>query len=377
MSHDQIESPPVSTDEAPLPGSRPRGLTRHAVLSFLARYGAILVLLGMCVAFSFASPYFLTTGNLLIVLNQVAIVGVMAGGLTIVLAAGQFDLSVGYVASFAGIVATGTIALHGQPVWVGVLAGLAIGSAVGLVNGFIVSKLKVNALVATLGVGTMVIGLNYVYHSGTSITSGIPDAFVAIALDRPILGISNLVLISAGILVLLWIFLNLTVRGQETQALGGSEEAALLAGVRVDRVRITAFVIVGLCAGAAGVLLASSLSGGTSTAADGYLLDAYAAAFLGSVVLRNGQFHIFGTVIGVITVGVGFNGLALFGAPSSMQYLFKGGLLVAAMALSTGARRYGLAATRSRPAANDVDADLEATAPTGTVAGDPAGRVRD
>ncbi|MDO8307249.1 MAG: ABC transporter permease [Actinomycetota bacterium] len=373
MSPDQGGSPPVTTDAEPPQGSRPRGLTRHSVLSFLARYGAILVLLGMCVAFSFLSPYFLTKGNLLIVLNQVAIVAVMAGGLTIVLAAGQFDLSVGYVASFAGIVSTGTMVLHGQPVWVGVLAGLAIGAAVGLCNGFIVSKLKVNALVATLGVGTMVIGLNYLYHSGTSITSGIPDAFVAIALSTPFLGISNLVLISAGILVLLWIFLNLTVRGQETQALGGSEEAALLAGVRVDRVRITAFVIVGLCAGAAGVLLAASLSGGTSTAADGYLLDAYAAAFLGSVVLRNGQFHIFGTVIGVITVGVGFNGLALFGAPSSMQYLFKGGLLVAAMALSTGARRYGLGAKRSGPVVVAADSDVESAAPAGTRAGDPTG----
>lgn len=332
-----VSSEPVSSQQAD--GAALRRLSGRSVLQFCARYGAILVLVGMCVVFSFASPYFLTTANLLIVLNQVSIVAVMAGGLTIILAAGQFDLSIGYVASFAGIFAAGTMALHQQSTAVGLLAGVAVGGAVGLVNGFIVSKLKVNALVATLGTGTIVIGLNYHYHSGTSIAVGIPQSFIDLTLKRNF-GISNLVLIAGLILLILWVFLNLTVRGQETQALGGNEDAALLAGIRVDRVLITAFVVAGLCAGAAGVLLASSLASGQATAADGYLLDAYAAAFLGSAVLRNGEFHILGTVIGVLTVGIGFNGLALFNAPSEYQYVFKGSVLIAAVALSTVARRY-------------------------------------
>ncbi len=315
-------------------------------LAFLARYGAIVILLGMCVAFSITSPYFLTSANLLVVLNQVSIVAVLAGGLTIILAAGQFDLSIGYVASFAGVVAAGTIALHQQSVVVGVIVGLLIGAAVGLVNGLIVSKLRVNALVATLGVGTIVVGLNFLYHSGTSITGDIPASFVQITLGTVFFGVSNLVIIAAVILLLLWLFLNVTVPGQETQAIGGSEEASRLAGVRVDRVRILAFAITGLCAGAGGVLLASTLAGGEATAADSYLLDAYAAAFLGSAVLRNGEFHILGTVVGVLTVGVGFNGLALFNAPSPYQYLFKGGVLILAVAFSTVARRYAPVAGR-------------------------------
>lgn len=319
---------------------------RYRLLALLARYGALVVLVGMCVAFSIASPHFLTSSNLLNVLNQVSVVAVIAGGLTLVLAAGQFDLSIGYVASFAGVLSTGAISLQHQSVLVGCVAGVLIGALVGLVNGLIVSKLKVNALVATLGMGTVVIGLNFLYHSGTAITANIPDSFVGLTLGS-VLGIPNLVLIAVFILLLLWLFLNFTVPGQEMQALGGSEEASMLAGVRVDRIRITAFVIAGLCAGAAGVLLASSLAGGESTAADSYLLDAFAAAFLGSAVLRNGEFHIVGTVIGVITVGIGFNGLALFDTPSAYQYLFKGGLLIAAVALSTVARRYSRVSEKS------------------------------
>lgn len=351
-----------------------QNLTGLGLLAFFARYGALVILAVMCIAFSFSSSSFLTTANLLVVLQQVSIVAVLAGGLTVVLAAGQFDLSIGYAASFAGVLAAGSLGLHGQPLLVSVTIALAFGASVGFVNGFIVSKLKVNALVATLGVGTVTIGLNFLYHSGTAITANIPASFINLTLGTAFFGLPNLVFIAALILLLLWFFLNFTVQGQEIQALGGSEEASLLAGVRVDRVRITAFVITGLCAAAGGVLLASSLAGGESTAADAYLLDAYAAAFLGSAVLRNGEFHIIGTVIGVLTVGVGFNGLALFNAPSPYQYLFKGGILIAAVALSTVARRYAPGADRSSAASGEIDstpipakpADGRAS-PTGTL----------
>jgi ribose transport system permease protein len=344
------QTPTAVTSAVEVETHRPRlGL---AVLAFLARYGSIIVLVGMCVVFSFASPYFLSRDNLMIVLDQVAIVAVLAGGLTVVLAAGQFDLSIGYVASYAGIVAAGSMALHDLSVVVSVAAGVMIGALVGLVNGLIVSKLKVNALVTTLGIGTIVIGLNFVYHSGTPITDGIPESFVNMTLSTSFLGLSNLVLISALIMGALWVFLNYTAKGQELQALGGNEEAASIAGIRVDRIRTLAFVIAGTCAGAGGVLLASSIAGGQSTAADGYLLDAYAAAFLGSAVLRHGEFHILGTVVGVLTVGIGFNGLALFDAPSEYQYIFKGGLLIVAVGLSTAARSYASGPTTSRSRRN-------------------------
>ena len=144
----------------------------------------------------------------------------------------------------------------------------------------------------------------------------------------------------AIVLGLLWLVLNRTPLGQRIQAVGANTEAARLAGVRVDRTKIAAFVIAGVCAAITGVLLASLLGSGTVSAADGYLMDSFAAVFIGSATLRDGRFHIVGTLVGVLVVNVGFNGLSLLGTPTFWQYIFKGGILVLAVALSTIARRY-------------------------------------
>lgn len=165
----------------------------------------------------------------------------------------------------------------------------------------------------------------------------------AIALVGVFLGLPNPIWIMAAVLALLWVVLNRTDLGQRIQAVGGNIEAARLAGIPVDRIKITAFVITGVCAALTGVLLASLLGSGTASAADSYLLDAFAAVFLGSATLRDGEFHILGTLIGVIIINTGFNGLSIFGAETFYQFLFKGGILVLAVALSTVARRYSRA----------------------------------
>ncbi len=143
----------------------------------------------------------------------------------------------------------------------------------------------------------------------------------------------------ALIVIVLWVILNRTATGQRIQAVGSNPVASRFAGIRTDRSKITAFVIAGACAAITGILLASLLGSGAVAAADGYLMDAFAAIFLGLATLRDGEFHIVGTLIGVLVVSVGFNGLSLLGTPTSRQYIFKGGILVAAVALSTIARR--------------------------------------
>jgi len=312
----------------------------RVALMLFARYGTLLALGVMFIAFSIQASGFLTTGNLLNVLSQISITAIIAGGLTIVLAAGEFDLSIGWVASFAGVMVTGLMAHQHLSILVAILVALALGASIGIFNGLIVTKLGVNALIATLGTGTVVVGFNYLYGSGLSISLGIPPSFSNIALSKAIPSIPNPIVIMAAVFALLWVFLNLTARGQEVQAVGGNAEASRLSGIRVERVKILAFAISGTCAAAGGVLLASLLGSGQSTAGDSYLLDAFAAVFLGSAALRDGEFHIVGTLIGVLTVGIGFNGLALFGAATFYQYMFKGGLLIAAVALSSIARRY-------------------------------------
>lgn len=333
----------VATKNPPTATGENRGHLRRRVLVLLSRYGTLIGLAAMVVVFGIRSPTtFLTVPNLLNVLNQSSLTAIIAAGLTMALVVGQFDLSIGYVASFAGLLVVGSIARDGMPVAIGLVFVLMVGAGIGSLNGFLVAKVKINAVIATLGVGTVLTGLGFAYSS-FPIATGVPPEFVQIALGRPLLGIPNPILVMVVVLAVLWVVLNKTDLGQRMQAVGGNKEAARLSGIRVDRVTMFAFAVAGVCAALTGILLSSTLGSGTLAAADGYLLDAFAAVFLGSATLRDGEFHIVGTFVGVLIIAVGFNGLSIFGAPTYFQPVFKGAILVLAVGLSTLARRYARA----------------------------------
>lgn len=332
---------PGADSPAELAGGQGRGAA-IAVMMFVAKYGTLIVLAVMIATLGILAPgSFLTGRNLLNILSQVSLTAIVAGGLTLVLVVDEFDLSVGYTASLGGIFAVGLTVNQQLPIPVSIVVVFGFGALVGLCSGLIVTKLGVNALVATLGVGTIVVGINYGYSGGIPI-SGIDKfpAFTEIAQGKLFGLIPNPVVIMLVILALLWVLLNRTALGQHMQAVGGNRQAARLSGVRIDRVRIAAFMVAGLCAVIAGTLLASRVGSGQVNAGDRYMMDSFAAVFLGSAALRDGEFHILGTFIGVVTVGVGFNGLAILGAPTFMQYILSGTLLIVAVALSTVARRY-------------------------------------
>jgi ribose transport system permease protein len=248
-------------------------------------------------------------------------------------------MSIGYQASFAGVLVTGLMANQHISYPEAIVIVLVVGALFGLINGLIVTKFAVNAFVATLGTGTVIVGLNYAYSNGTPITAGLPAAFINLG-NGSLAGIPISIIVMVVVLVLLWVLLNRTDLGQSIQAVGGNIEASRLSGIRVDRVKILAFVLSGLCASLTGILLAARLGSGEPTAGDGYLLDSFAAVFLGSAALRDGEFHIIGTFIGVLLVGVAFNGLGILGAPTFWQYVFQGALLVIAVAMSSVARKY-------------------------------------
>ncbi len=318
----------------------PARQTRRVALMIVSKYGTLIAMGIMIVIFGVTVPggAFLSTNNLFNILNQSALTAIIAFGLTIVLVVGEFDLSIGYAASLAGVLVSGLLVNQGVALPVAVLVTLAVGAVIGVVNGLLVTKARVNAVVATLGIGTTLIGLSYGYTAGSPITA-VPTAFTNITLGA-FVGIQNPIWYMAIVLVLLWVVLNRTPLGQRIQAVGANKEAARLAGIRTDRVKVAAFVIAGLCAALTGILLASLLGSGTVSAGDGYLLDSFAAVFLGVATLRDGEFHILGTLVGVLVVNVGFNGLSLLGTPTFWQFIFKGGILVLAVALSTVARRY-------------------------------------
>jgi ribose transport system permease protein len=212
---------------------------------------------------------------------------------------------------------------------------LGIGALIGLVNGLIVTKIKVNSVIGTLGVGTILTGVAFAYSSGVPIVAGVPEAFLQISLGRYFFGIPNNILIMAAVLGGLWVLVERTSIGQEIQAVGGNPSAARLSGIVNDRIKILGFVISGVCAALTGILLASRLGSGTASAADSYLMTAFAAVFLGSATLRDGEFHILGTLIGALIIAFGFNGLNIFGAPTFSQYVLQGAILIVAVGLSS------------------------------------------
>ncbi len=337
MSTVQKITPPAPAREQ---SRAPAGTGRRTALAFVAKYGSIIGMFLMIVAFSIAAPRaFPTLSNFLNILNQAALTAIISGGLTVVLIVGEMDLSIGYHGSLAGVLVTGLMVKQGLPVWLAIVLVLGIGVLVGILNGSIVTKVKVNSVIATLGIGTMLIGVTFAYSTGVPIASGVPKVFTAIALNRSILDIPNNVFIMLAVLFLLWLLVNRTDLGQQIQAVGGNIEAARLSGIRVDRVKVIAYVASGLCAALTGILLASLIGSGTASAADSYLLNAFAATFLGSATLKDGEFHIPGTFIGVLIIGIGFNGLAIFGAPTFYQYIFQGAILVIAVGLSSVARQ--------------------------------------
>jgi len=305
-------------------------------LGLFARYATILGLVLMILAFSVLSPRaFPTVNNFTNVLNQASLAMIIAGGLTLAVVVGELDLSVGFAASLHGVLVTGLIVGDGLPIPAAILIVLALGALIGLVNGLIVTKIKVNSVIATLGVGTILTGLSFAYSAGVPIVSGVPEAFLQISLGRWLFGIPNNIIIMALVLGALWILVERTALGQEIQAVGGNPAAARLAGINVDRIKTLGFVVSGMCAALTGILLASRLGSGTTSAADSYLLTAFAAVFLGSATLRDGEFHVLGTMVGALIIAFGFNGLNIFGAPTYSQYVLQGAILIIAVGLSS------------------------------------------
>jgi ribose transport system permease protein len=324
---------PESPELAGSPGSL-------RALRILSRYATLIALAVMIIVFSIHSPNaFFTVDNFVNVLNQSSLTALIAGGLTVTLIVGEFDLSIGYASSLAGVLVAGLMGQQGLPVALAVLAVMAVGGGIGAVNGILVAKAGINAVVATLGIGTILVGVSYTYTNGQPIATGLPDVFLNFALGK-VWGVPKPVLITAAVLALLWVIVNLTDLGQRLQAVGGNPEAARLSGIAVDRVKIFAFVTSGVCAALTGIMLSSLIGSGTLAAGDSYLLSAFAAVFLGSATLRDGEFHILGTVIGVIIINTGINGLSIFGVATSYQNIFTGSVLIIGVGLSTVARRY-------------------------------------
>lgn len=311
---------------------RPR--VREVIIHILSRYGTILGLVCMLLIFSILRPnHFPTINNLLTILKQGAVLAVMAMGLTVVLVLLDFDLSIGALGSFVGVITTGLMARNAIPIHIAIPIGLLLGASVGLVNGLIVTFLGVSSLIATLAMGTILVGATFLYTGGSAIRANLPSSIFVLG-GQSTAGIPNAVLVMLAFGVILWVVMHHTETGRQMYAIGGNVEAARLSGVNVQRQRVIGFTFCGLGAGLAGILMASLLRIGHPQACDGLLLDAFTASFLGAVTLREGEFHVGGTLIGVIILYVVLNGLTMVGAEFYLQNIIKGVILIVAVAAS-------------------------------------------
>jgi len=310
-------------------------------LGFFGKYGTLIGLAFMIILFTALKPNaFPTVRNFLNILNQGSLLAILAFGSTVVLIVNEFDLSPGFIASFAGVLVSGFMVIQHFPIGLAIVLVLFLCLILGLISGLVVTRLRVSSVIATIGTGGIILGLNYAYANGAPIATGIPDWFLNITLFKVFGVIPSNVAFMFALMAILWVLLNKTELGQRIQAVGGNAQAAELAGINVSRIKIIAFMIGSFCAGLTGILLASVIGSGTTNAGDAYMINAFAAVFLGSATLKEGEFHILGTFIGVLIINIGFNGLAIFGVPTFFQHIFQGVILIGAVALSSVSRMY-------------------------------------
>ena len=320
---------------AATPSARPATPRRPlGQLLSVRNIGAIYVWIAIIVLFSLiASETFPTAQTAKAILNQYSITGIVALSLVIPLAAGFYDLSIGYTLGLAGILAAYLLENTGMsPLAAGAIT-IAACVVIGLFNALVVVGFGINSFIGTLGTGAVLAAITLAISNDQTITGRIGEDFAKIA-STSWEGLMLPVLYLLAIVVGLWWWLERTRMGRNFYAMGFEREAARLSGVKIDRLGTIAFVTSAVIAGFAGMVLAGRVSSASPSVGPAYLIPAFSAAFLGATQLRQGRFNAWGTVIAVLLLGTGNVGLLLDGGPAWTPQLFEGLVLIAAVGLT-------------------------------------------
>jgi inositol transport system permease protein len=301
------------------------------------KLGLVVALAAIFIALSIARPNFLTVGNLVNLVRQISINGVLAVGVTFVLLTGGVDLSLGSMVALAGVIAATFAHPGGYPVVVPVMLGIATGAACGAINGLVITRAKIAPFIVTLGMMTAARGTALVASGGRPV-SNLDRAFTAIG-SGDVLGVPVPILILIAVAVCAHLFLKNFRLGRYVYAVGGSENAARASGLNVGGVKLFAYTLCGALAGLAGVVLAGRITTGQPNAGVGYELDAIAAVVIGGTSLNGGVGGIGGTVLGALLMGVINNGLDLLNVSSYYQQIVKGLIIVAAVCLDRSKKK--------------------------------------
>ena len=309
----------------------------------MSRFGTLAGFAGVVIVLWLLLPdTFMTARNLLNISQQISMLGVIAFTMTIVMAMGDFDLSVGSMVSLAGVTAA-VLFTHEQPMLIAVTAALLVGLAGGLLNGVLVSYVGILPFVATLGTLTIFSGLAFIVSSGKTIFGrDIPAAFGEFArggLPLDVFGIEsirvpNLTILALAVLCIVWFVLERKAFGRHLYVIGSNAQAAELSGIAVRKLRLAAFVLTGFGAAMAGLMLASRVASANPTQGAGLMLDGIACVFLGMTLHRHREPHVLGTLAGVVLLGLLDNGLTQLRVDSYVREVMVGGILIIAVGLS-------------------------------------------
>ncbi len=339
---------------------------RDAVTRAVSVWGLLVLFILLVALFSALRPdTFLTTFNIRSILSNKSVQLLVALSVFIPMVANQFDLSAGFNVGISQVLAIG---LQGQgwPWQAAVAAVVAMGALVGLVNGLLVTRVKINSFIATLGTGTILYGLNAWYTGGQQVLAPLPPAFLAISGSLWI--VPAPAIYALVVALTLWIVFEYQPLGRYLYVLGASPRAAELNGISARRYVTLAFVAAGTLAAFAGVVLQSQLQVGQSSVGQEYLLPAFTAALLGATSIRPGRVNVWGTVLAVAVLAVTVAGLNQLGAPFFVEPLFNGAMLILAVGLAVQAaerrQRRGTEAERAAAASgiSPVE-DVEESAP--------------
>jgi len=301
--------------------------------AIMTKYGTMITLVLIIALFSIFIDGFRSSGNLVNILKQIALLTVIAEGFTMCLVVDELDLSFANIACLSGII-SGRLILSGMPTIVAVGVPLLVGLAFGLVSGVLVTKVGISSLITTLAMSILGTGLTYWITGGVSLYGQMPSSFLMLGRGY-FLGIPSLIVIMALSVIFHHVFITQTKGGMHLRATGANCEAAKLSGVNTDFYKVLALTMTSTAAALTGVLLTSKLGAANPEAASGYMMDTFAASLLGTTVLSMGQASPIGTFIGALMIGVLNNGMTLAGAQYYMQDIVKGIIIIVSVSIAS------------------------------------------
>ena len=296
--------------------------------NIVLKYKSLIGLLILCMVISIIAPRFLTFGNLKNVFTQVSVNAVIAIGMSFVILTGGIDLSVGSILAVSGAAAASIMSSSGN-VFLAIIVALAIGTIIGLINGVLVSKGRIQAFIVTLATMTIFRGVTYVFTDGTPI-SGLGQSFSSIG-NKMILGLPIPVVLMVIVFGIALYILSQTRYGRYVYAIGGNEDSARLSGINTDKIKTLVYVISGAAAALSGIIVTSRIGSASPNAGVGFELDAIAAVVVGGTSLAGGEGSVVGTIIGALIIGVLNNGLNLINVSPFYQAIVKGLVILLAV----------------------------------------------